>query len=203
MVKKCCYFHFLAIIILSCIMFGCIGGASQKSIYYVFNGSNELALLQSLSRDQGVGVGPVKLPEYLNRPQIVTRQEQNLLNINEFHRWGDSLEIQITKTLIENLSTLLNTPNIGSYPWKRPFTPQYQIYINFNRFDGNRADSVKLDAVWRIVDKNSDKLLLTRRSYLIEPNRGKGYKPYVAAMNRALKKFSQEIAAGIVEILPE
>jgi uncharacterized protein len=197
------YIKLLFIVLLSGIMCGCIGGTSQKSVYYIFSASQKLTPVQSISADQGVGVGPIEIPEYLKRPQIVTREGENLLNINEFHRWGDSLETQIKDVLIENLSSLLNTPNVGAYPWKSSFTPKYQLYIDFRRFDGKTSESVILDAVWWISGTNDDKQLLAKRSTLIESTEGEGYKPYVAAMNKALKKLSQEIAVGILEILPK
>ncbi len=200
MLKK--YLYVSIIILLSGIMCGCIGGTSQKSIYYVFSTSQNLETAPSLIADRGLGVGPIKIPEFLNRPQIVTRQGENLLIINEFHRWGDSLEAQITSALVENLSTLLNTPNISVYPWERPFFPEYQLYVDFRRFDGKTADSVTLDAVWWIVDTKDDKRLLTRRSSLVEPINSEGYKAYVTALNTVLEKFCQKITDGVIEVLP-
>ncbi len=200
MFKKCLSVSIA--ILLPCIMGGCIGGTSQKSIYYVFSTSHKLSTTQSLIADRGLGVGPIKIPEFLNRPQIVTRQGQNVLSINEFHRWGDSLEAQITGVLVESLSTLLNTSNISAYPWERPFLPEYQLYIDFRRFDGKTDDSVTLDAVWWIVDTNNDKRLLTRRSSLIEPTHGNGYKAYVIALNTVLEKFCQKITDDVIDVVP-
>ncbi len=200
MIRK--YLYLSIIIFLSGTMCGCIGGTSQKSVYYVFSASRNLSTVPSLIGDRGLGVGPIKIPAFLNRPQIVTRQGQNLLSINEFHRWGDSLEAQITGVLVENLSTLLNTPNISIYPWERPFLPEYQLYIDFRRFDGKTAESVTLDAVWWIVDTNNDKRLLTRRSSLVEPTHGDGYKAYVIALNTVLEKFCRKITDGVIDVLP-
>ncbi|MCP4672261.1 MAG: membrane integrity-associated transporter subunit PqiC [Desulfobacula sp.] len=188
----------LCIFLLSGFFLGCIGGTSPKSLHYVFSSSHKLSTAKSFTDDYSLGVGPIKIPQFLERPQIVTRQEQNLLNINEFHRWGDSLEAQITNVLVENLSTLLNTPKVITYPWTRPFSPDYQLYIDFRRFDGNPEDSVIMDAIWRVVDTKNNKNLLTKRTSQIVPTNGKGYKSYVAALNTALEKLSQQIAHNIL-----
>ncbi len=190
----------ICIILLSGFFLGCIGGTSPKSLYYVFSSSQKLSAVHSFTNDYSLGVGPIKIPEFLERPQIVTRQQQNLLQINEFHRWGDSLEAQITNVLVENLSTLLNTPRVITYPWIRPFSPDYQLYIDFRRFDGNPEDSVIMDAIWRVVDTKNNKALLTRHISQIVPTHGKGYKPYVIALNAALEKLSQEIANSLLLI---
>lgn len=202
MIKKYFYLNTLLIILLSGIISGCIGGTSQKSVYYVFNPVNAPLTADSTMADKGLGVGPITLPEFLEGPQIITRQEENLLNINEFHRWADSLEDQITATLIDNLSALLNTPNVVAFPWERPFIPEYQLYIDFRQFDGKTAGSITLEAVWSIVDTNDSKRLLTKRTSLVESTNGEEYKAYVTAMNRALEKLSKEIAEGVVGLLP-
>lgn len=202
MIKKDFYLNTLLIILLSCIISGCIGGTSQKSVYYVFKPVNTPITSDSPMETRSLGVGPITLPEFSKGPQIVTRQGENLLNINEFHRWADSLEDQITATLVDNLSALLNTPNVVAYPWERPFIPEYQIYIDFRQFDGKTAGSITLEAVWSIVDTNDSKRLSTKRTSLVESTNGEEYKAYVAAMNLALEKLSKKVAEGVVEVLP-
>lgn len=193
----------IGIFLLSGFFFGCIGGTSPKSLYYVLSSSQKFSTEQPFVNEYSLGVGPIKIPGFLERPQIVTRQEQNILKINEFHRWGDSLEAQITNGLVENLSILLNTPKVITYPWARPFSPYYQLYIDFRRFDGNPEESVIVDAIWRVVDTKNDKELLTKSTLLIVPTHGKGYKPYVIALNTALEKFSQEMAHRILLLIKE
>ena len=159
MIKKYFYLNTLLIILLSGIISGCIGGASQKSVYYVFNPVKAPLSADSPMEARGLGVGPITLPEFLEGPQIITRKEENLLDINEFHRWADSLKAQITTVMVDNLSAMLNTPNVVVYPWERPFIPEYQLYIDFRQFDGQTAGSITLEAVWSIVDTNDSKRL--------------------------------------------
>ena len=202
MIKKYFYLNTLLIILLSGIISGCIGGTSQKSVYYVFNPVKTPLTADSPMADRGLGVGPITLPEFLEGPQIVTRHEENLLDINEFQRWADSLQYQITAVMVDNLSAMLNTPNVVVYPWERPFSPEYQLYIDFRQFDGQTAGSITLEAVWSIVDTSDSKRLLTKRTSLVESTNGEGYKAYVTAMNIVLEKLSKEIAEGVVGVLP-
>lgn len=189
------------IVLMLAFMTGCIGGTSQKSIYYVFHGTGEQNLNIENIDFPGLGVGPIKIPAYLKRPQIVTRQEANVLTINEFHRWGDSLEVQIASVLVENLSTLLNTPNVSVYQWERHFVPKYQLVIDFRRFEGSVTGSAELEVVWWIVDTKDNKILLTRQTAIEEPVNKAGLKAYVVALNTTLEKLSREIVDGAVKIL--
>lgn len=65
-----------------------------------------------------IGIGPVKIPEYLNQPEIVTRITPNELSLDEFAKWAEPLEDSFSHTLAENLSSLLCIQSIAFFPWK-------------------------------------------------------------------------------------
>lgn len=192
---------FLFIIFCTGFISGCIGGTSQQSVYYIFHASLEKPLASNIHFKRTIGIGPVKIPEYLRRPQIVRQKNNNVLEINEFHRWGDSLDAQISGVLVENLSSLLNTPNVGAYPWKKPFAPSLQISIDFRHFEGNASQSASVEAVWWVLDTKNDKILLIKKSLFKEPTGTENYEAYVKALNTALEKLSQEIARGLIDVL--
>lgn len=192
-------FKLLLIILISCFTAGCITGTSQQSVYYVFTASQTTPLLSLKNFNHNIGIGPVKIPEYLQRPQIVRQKSANTLEINEFHRWGDSLEAQITSVLAQNLSTLLDTPGISTYPWKKPLSPTIQISIDFSHFHGSPAGSAKVEAIWRIINTKNDTILLTKKTSLLEPGENSGHEALVKALNMALDKLSREIASAVVD----
>lgn len=177
------------------LLHGCTG-LSPKSRYYVFkaqasHGNDAFSL-----KGKKLGVGPITLPEYLNRPQIVTRQGENLLDISEFHRWGDSLTDQITGILVENLSRMLNA-NVVVHPWQRPFTPELQLYVDIRRFEGAPAGTVQLDTIWSLIDLKKNQKVLTRRSSIAVPVLGNDTHAYVIALNSALNNLSKDMAKNI------
>ena len=59
-----------------------------------------------------VAVGPVAIPDYLDRPQILTRSGPSELQLAEFERWAGSLEKDVSRVLAENLSTLLEKDHV-------------------------------------------------------------------------------------------
>ena len=96
--------------------------------------------------DIAIGVGPVDLPEFLDRPQIVTRKSQNQLEISEFHRWAASLPRDFSRVLAKNISTLLPTDRVAVYPWEDTFSRTLRRNENSRRtratawLSGHRAD---------------------------------------------------------------
>lgn len=197
------YFRLSAVFIclLPIISGGCTG-KSQKSAYYVFSTSQAPPSAALKVHTKSLGVGPISIPKFLKRPQIVTRQGKNMLSINDFHRWGDSLEDQISSVLVNNLCALHPTSKVIAHPWERLFTPEYQIYLDFRRFEGKPGESVQIEVVWQIVDTKTAAPVLIQRSSLKEPAGRNGYKDYVIALNTGLEKLSQEIAAKTAKVLP-
>ena len=56
-----------------------------------------------------IGVGPITVPKYLDRPQIVTRSGRNQLALGEFDRWAEPLQDNVLRVLAENLAFLIPT----------------------------------------------------------------------------------------------
>jgi len=61
------------------------------------------AAVASGSAEPRPGVGPVTLPPYLDRSQIVMSDRANELNLAEFDQWAESLQTNFTRVLGENL----------------------------------------------------------------------------------------------------
>jgi hypothetical protein len=144
-----------------------------------------------------VGIGPVELPAYLDRPQIVTRISKNELNLDEFGQWAEPLSHSFSRILSENLSLLLSTEHIFSYPWSSSTQVDYQVTVEVTRFDGTPGDSVTLNARWAILKGGKKEVLVKRKSSYRQPASGKSYEALVSAKSQALADLSREIADKI------
>jgi uncharacterized lipoprotein YmbA len=149
-------------------------------------GTNALAL----------GIGPVKLPGYLDREEIVTRVSQNRFAVAENDRWAEPLEENFSRVLLQNLSILLQTDRIVAYPWERNQRPTYQVQVEVLRFEPNAEQMVELWARWSITD-NTKKTVSVRESYLSRPAKDKSTEASVAALSEVVGGLSQEISASI------
>ena len=149
-------------------------------------GTNALAL----------GIGPVKLPGYLDRQEIVTRVSQNRFAVAENDRWAERLEENFSRVLSQNLSILLQTDRIVAYPWERSQQPTYQVQVEVLRFELNAEQVVELWARWNIMD-GAKKTVTVRESYLTHPARDRSTEASVASMSEVVSDLSKEIAAAI------
>jgi hypothetical protein len=142
----------------------------------------------------------VKLPEYLNQPEIVTRITQNELRLDEFAKWAEPLEDNISRALAENLSSLLCTRSIAIFPWKGRIPIDYRIDVHVIHMDGMLGGSASLDVSWSISDGTDRKKfpLISKRSTSREPTEGGDYGTFVLAQSRNLASLSREIAETIL-----
>jgi uncharacterized lipoprotein YmbA len=157
----------------------------------------------SPDRDFVIGVGPIVLPDYLDRPQIVTRTGDNELKLDEFHRWAGELKNGITHVISENLSILRPTDRVYSFPLNRSIPLDILVKVEFIRFDGVLGDIFILEAKWSIYGEKEKKELLMRSSSFREPVEGQEYSDFVAAQNRTLADLSRDITVEINSILQE
>lgn len=147
-----------------------------------------------------IGVGPIGLPEHLDRPQIVTRTSRNALNLSEFHRWAGSLADDFSRVLAENLSILLSTDRVSVYPWRKSVPIEYRVVMDVTRFDGKLGGNAWLIARWTVFSGRKKKVLHMEKSRISEPSGGQGYEAMVAAQSRALAHLSRRIAEVIKAI---
>jgi uncharacterized lipoprotein YmbA len=144
-----------------------------------------------------IGVGPIELPGYLDRLEIVTRTSSNEIEFTDFDFWADSLQENFGRVLIENLSILLPTEQILLFPRLKPIPFDYQIAMEVIRFDGALGGETTLIARWVVFGAKEKKMLFVRKSSIAEPAKAKGYEALVAAQSRAVENLSREIAEAI------
>lgn len=144
-----------------------------------------------------VAVYPAAIPAAIDRPQIVTRTDENQIGLSEFNRWGGTLKEEISRVLVENLGILLSDRRVSVMTDNLAVDPAYLVAVTFNRFDGRLGENVWLNAAWTIRDQKHKKTLAVRTSTLLEKISGPGYAELVAAQSRALGALSREIAAEL------
>ena len=143
-----------------------------------------------------LGIGPIKFPGYLDRQQLVTRISQNRFAVAENDRWVEPLDENFLRVLSQDISILLQTDRIVTYPWERSQQPKYQVQVEVLRFEPNAEQSVELWARWSIID-NAKKTISVKESYLTQSAKDKSVETSVAAMSQAVSDLSKEIASAI------
>lgn len=121
-------------------------GSTPPSDYYVLAArSGDIPTGDTPS----VGVGPISIPEYLNRNSMVFNRDGNTLEIATFARWAEPLESGISRVLSLNLATNLNTEDIQVFPWHPTRAPEYAVGMRLLALDSN-SQRAQLVAEWSL-----------------------------------------------------
>lgn len=181
---------FIAVCILATLGTGC---ATSRSDFYTLSSSSKPA---SAEAGYSVAVGPVSVPEIVDRPQIVVRTGPNEVFIDEFHRWGSPLRDEIARGIAGNLAVLLGTPRVSVFPNSTFSDAKYRVAVDVMIFDSTSGESAALDAVWGIRGAGGA-VLRSGRTTVRESVSDVSYAALVAAHSRALEKLSVDIADAI------
>jgi len=143
-----------------------------------------------------VGVGPVKIPEYMQRPQIVTQDSGGMMQFAEFDRWGESPDAGIARLIGDELSRRLPAATCVLYPWNSALAVKYRVTLDVVGLACDLTGTMHLVTQWSIVDQHELTTLVMKRRELDEPLGSPDYQGYVSALSAASTTLGSEIAAA-------
>ena len=109
-----------------------------------------------------IGLGPIRIPEYLTRPQMVVATSDNQYQLAEDHRWAERLDQNISLALFKVLPDQLGTDRVVRYPWSQRQLIDYQVGIDILEFNVNASGQSRLIAQWFV--KGKEKTMIDKRS---------------------------------------
>jgi uncharacterized lipoprotein YmbA len=148
-----------------------------------------------------VAIGPVTLPDVLDRPQLVVRTAANRVDILEFHRWAESLKSEIPRIIAADLDLLLKPVRVSVYPQNAGLDADYRIPVDIQRFEMTAGVGVTLDAIWS-VRRADGSIVKSGRTTVSEPAGADGYDSLVAAQSRVLAAVSRDLALTLSALPP-
>ncbi len=153
-----------------------------------------------------LGLGPLRMPEYLNRSQIVTRGAGSELEIDEFSRWAEPLTLALHRVVSTDIDNMMDGVIVIAFPWEAVVRSQvdYRLLGEVVRFDADRSGRVVLDIQWAISDVAAGTVVPPRRSRYETRAAGSDDPAVVAsAMNDALAMFSRDVVSEMEVVLQD
>ncbi|MBK1718678.1 PqiC family protein [Thiocystis violacea] len=153
--------------------------------------------------DFSLGLGPVTFPVFLDRPQIVSRASANRLAMDEYQRWGGTLQDDFLRVWSENLALLLGTSRILIFPSEIRYPLDFRIAADILAFEGTADGHALLKVRWFVLDAELDRVLSAHETAYRRPLSPPGdAEAQLAALSLALADFSREVAA-VLRTLPK
>jgi uncharacterized lipoprotein YmbA len=147
-----------------------------------------------------IGVGPVKIPGYQDRPQIVTISKERTLTFAQFDRWGESLDLGMERLIAEGLTTAFPTAILTSYPWDRSMPVKYQVVLEILQLDSELDKDLFLVAQWQVIDVPNTKTVMIKRSAFRQPIIPQDYPGLAKALSASCASLSREIGEALINL---
>ena len=185
---------------------GCMSGGNTATKFYILNpieSSNSLITTSGQKDLLYIEVRSFSLPQYLERPQIVTRTNENSLRLEEFHHWGGNFRKNIIRVLAMNLSQFLDTANIVVAPKMFPSLPDFRIDVTVTRFERWPDSTIYFSAQWQLLNGKVNNVLTTQMINLSRKveNKEAGLEHTVSAMSDLIGELSNVISKEIIKQL--
>jgi uncharacterized protein len=178
---------------------GCFGPSPKLNYYTLSAAQASPPAAGAASRPLNVYVGPVTIPETVDRPQMVTRVDANQVEIAELERWAEPLKSAIPRVVADTLGRELGPGTVMTSKQSATLTFDYRVALDVQRFDFSASDGATIDALWTIRTEG-EAAPRVGRSQAREPAGAANPEAMAAAQGRALEKVAREIAAAIREM---
>jgi uncharacterized lipoprotein YmbA len=144
-----------------------------------------------------VAVGPVSVPEAVDRAQLVVRLSPTELAIADQHRWAEPLEGEIARALAVELERRLEGARVA--PGRGAGAEaDLEVRLDVQRFESRLGAEASIEALWS-VSPGEGGHTSTGRSLVTVPVAAAGYDALVTAHAQAIARIGQDIARAIRE----
>jgi uncharacterized lipoprotein YmbA len=146
-----------------------------------------------------VVIRDLRLPQYLERTQIVTRASDHRLVMADYDLWAGDLRQDMTRALTENLSRLLGSDRVVAAPHTLRLQPDVRVEVEVQRFERDAGGKVQLAARWWLT-RGSDGALMASPAITLAGDpvaATAGFEAVVASMGAVYGELAREIARSI------
>jgi len=181
---------------LSLLAAGCAGTPATR--FYLL--STSLGAPVEVSSPLLIAVGPVSIPDYVDRQEIVTRGGANAVERAAYHQWAGSLGDMLPRVLIEDVGARLSGDRMVAFPAVENPNFDYRVAVDVNRFDVDESGQAVLSCGWQIYDRAGKKAVLASESSVRAQAPGPSYEERVAALSQAVGLLADDLARAVASL---
>lgn len=192
------------IIISSFVLAGC--GSVTTPNYYLLpnlNVPDDTVSLFDPESTVHVGVATVSMPAYLERPQIVLLDADNMhLEVLDRERWAEPLDDGITRLVSELLHQKLSKDNISVLPLRIGVPVDISIHLDIRNFEGKPNRQLLLACTWTLFKKDGNQVDKIKGDFSKQIPAGQTLNELILNQSELLDSLVVELAKAIESTLP-
>jgi uncharacterized lipoprotein YmbA len=147
--------------------------------------------------ERAVIIGPFQVADYLDRPQIVTRDGANGMTVDDFERWAEPLDANFQAVVAANVGRLLGSDRVLEFPAQNILKADRRVMGRVSRFDVDAAGLAVLEVQWGVLDGAGAVSRPGGVARYEARAAGAGAAAQVAALNATVTAFSADVAAAV------
>jgi len=151
--------------------------------------------------DPVVELKPVRVPDYLDTTEILTRQAGGHIVASQSARWGERLSVGVTRAIAMSLDTRLSHVAVTTSPSLEE--PRWQILIDIDAFETQAEGQCVLTGRWSIWKGRGREKLNEERISLATQVGKESDAEVVAAMTRQVDQLAGRIALALETRMPQ
>ena len=183
-------------LLLAFLVAGC-AGSPPTNLYTLSPVGAPAAETRPESTPAVVAVGPVILPDYIDRPQIVTRRSAYQLELAAYDQWAAPLYDMLPRVLVDDVASRLPSDRVVAFPQVGDASFDYRIAVDVGRFDVDSTGEATLAARWQLYARSSPRALIVAEETLRRRIDGQGYDAYAASLSAVLADLGDRIARDV------
>jgi uncharacterized lipoprotein YmbA len=189
------YWRILFAILAALPLAGCIGGTTPPSQFYMLEPIKAAEIPAGPAEKRVIALAPVRIPQYVDRPQIVTATGRNAYALSELNRWAERLDDNIARVLAQNLSLLVPADLVLLNATGRAKQAKLRVSVNLLEFHIDPQAVARMSAQWNIA--RSEDTVLARAFSCQEPATAGDYRSMAGALNVCLDRLSRDLADAL------
>lgn len=195
----------LAMLIAGVLAAGCsfLRPAPDNSRYFALSSTDSLPAAAPERRrpDLHLGLGPIRLPGYLDAQAIVRSGSSGSLDYIPDAFWAEPLSKGFARALLYRTEARAGTTHGVAYPWYSTTRVDVRVPVDVLRFEATSDDRVVLVARWS-VERTGDGKIIAGDHSVFEESVTSDPAVIVDALSRCLDRLAEAIAVGVTGAAP-
>jgi uncharacterized lipoprotein YmbA len=180
---------------------GLLAPEPDKSHYFVLSSEGSAAVQPGARTDIWLGLGPVKIPGYLDTQNIVRSDAGGSIHYVRNAFWAESLGDSFTRALLYRTGRRIGTGHVTQFPWYASTRVDWKVPVDVLRFEATSDGRVVLVARWTVQRAKDGAVVAGAESVLEEPA-GDDPALVVDALSRCVDRLAAAIAEAVVRAAP-
>lgn len=172
-------------------LMACSNSAPQ---FYMLAAPTAITPISGLAKTTQIGLGPIHMPDYLNRPQMVIAVGEHQYRFDDENRWAEHLEQNVSRVLTQQLAGLLGVDQVLRYPWAQRQAIDYQIVLDILSFHHTAGKGVELKAQWQL--RKAEQVLKSQQ-FDCQLANSDAPEAIVASQSQCLTQLAEQIQKNI------